>query len=183
MTEDRREAFYNERIRRAGPQYPGFDLPSVEIYMSLRHTEDVLNQACCHTLTQHGLSKSSVNILMLLRHGPEEGMQLHDLGDLLLVSRANVTGLIDHLENKGFVTRAMDPHDRRARLARITAIGEEFLDTYMPVHHRNVKMMLKGLSDTEKATLLQLLRKTRESISASYNEWRQPEAIEFSNAD
>ncbi len=28
-------------------------------------------------------------------------MLLHSLGELLLVSRANITGLVDHLEEKG----------------------------------------------------------------------------------
>src|SRR5437868_10746070 len=98
MSEDRREAYYHDRVRQYGPQYEGFDLRSVEILLSLRYTEDVLQQVCGPYLGQHGLSKSSVNILMLLRHGPSEGMQLHDLGELLLVSRANITGLIDHLE-------------------------------------------------------------------------------------
>ena len=61
-----------------------------------------------------GVSKSSVNLLMMLRHGPNEGMQLHDLGELMLVSRANITGLIDHLEQKDYVTRVVD----RQRSAR-----------------------------------------------------------------
>jgi DNA-binding MarR family transcriptional regulator len=95
MREDRREQYYHTRIRESGPYYAGFDLASAEILLSLRHTGDVLQQACGPLFGQYGLSKSSINILMLLRHGPPEGMQLHDLGDLLLVSRANITGLID----------------------------------------------------------------------------------------
>src|ERR1700722_8905564 len=132
MKEDRREDYYHTRIKQAGPQYANFDLASAEILLSLRYTEDVLQQACGPLLAEYGLSKSSVNILMLLRHGPPEGMQLHDLGDLLLVSRANITGLIDHLEQKEYVTRAVDPSDRRARFARITKKGVESLNTFMP---------------------------------------------------
>ncbi len=74
MRDDRREEYYHTRIKQAGPQYAGFDLMSAEILLSLRYTEDVLQQACAPLLGEHGLSKSSVNILMLLRHGPIEGM-------------------------------------------------------------------------------------------------------------
>ena len=183
MSQDRREAYYQDRIRQSGPQYAHFDLPSAEIFVSLRRTEDVIQQACCQYLAPFGLSKSSVNLLMLLRHGPDEGMQLHDLGDLMLVSRANVTGLIDHLEQKGYVTRVVDLHDRRARVARITQKGEQLLDRFMPLHFRNIKAMLQGLSDNEKATLFQLLKKTRESINA-YSENLEPTAVaEFANAE
>jgi len=182
MRQDRREDFYHNRIRQSGPYYADFDLASAEILLSLRFTEDVLQQACAPLLAQHGMSKSSVNILMLLRHGPDEGMQLHDLGDLLLVSRANITGLIDHLEQKEYVTRVVDPSDRRARFARITPKGATFLETFMPGHYRNTKSMLQGLSDEEKKQLLGLLKKTRESIAAHTSEFEQPAATELANA-
>jgi MarR family 2-MHQ and catechol resistance regulon transcriptional repressor len=183
MRQDRREEYYHTRVKQSGPQYAGFDLASTEILLSLRYTEDVLEQACGPILGQYGLSKSSVNVLMLLRHGPAEGMQLHDLGDLLLVSRANITGLIDHLEQREYVTRAVDPSDRRARFARITQKGMELLDAFMPLQYRNVKSMLRGLSDAEKATLLRLLKKTRESIAAHADGLEQAAEAEFTNAE
>ncbi len=60
-------------------------------------------------------------------------MLLHDLGEVLLMTRANVTGLIDHLEEKGLVKRVIDSSDRRARFARITKKGEGLLDEVAPV--------------------------------------------------
>jgi MarR family 2-MHQ and catechol resistance regulon transcriptional repressor len=183
MRQDRREDYYHSCLKRSGPQYPAFDLPSAQILLSLRHTEDVLQQACAPLLGQYGLSKSSLNILLLLRHGPDEGMQLHDLGDLLLVSRANITGLIDHLEQKEYVTRVVDPSDRRARFARITTKGVELLVTFMPLHNRNVKSMLEGLSAAEKSRLLGLLKKTRESISAHADALEQTAEAELTNAE
>ena len=182
MSEDRREAFYHDRVRQSGPHYAGFDLASVEILLSLRYTHDVLQQACGPFLVQRGLSKSSVNVLMLLRHGLGDGMQLHDLGELLLVSRANITGLIDHLEEKGYVTRVVDVQDRRARFARITKKGAALLDDFMPLHYRNIKSMLRGLSEAEKATLLRLLKKTRVSISQSMPALEQAAVGEFTMA-
>ena len=183
MIEDRREAYYHKSVRQAGPQYASFDLPSAEIYLSLRNTEDVLQQACWQYLGPFGVSKSSVNLLMMLRHGPKEGMQLHDLGELMLVSRANITGLIDHLEQKEYVRRVVDRHDRRARFARITLKGEELLNTFMPVHFRNVKALLQGLSETEKDKLLYLLKKARESIRAHAADLEQTAFAEFTTAE
>jgi MarR family 2-MHQ and catechol resistance regulon transcriptional repressor len=163
--EDRREAFYHECVRRAGPRYAGFDRPSVELALNFLYTYDQLHQIVSRYMTEYGLSKSSLNILMLLRHGSDEGMQLHDLGELLLVSRANITGLMDHLEDKGYVKRLVDPQDRRARHARITQKGEALLDEFMPVHYRNLKGLLHGLSEDERETLVGLLKKVRSSIA------------------
>jgi MarR family 2-MHQ and catechol resistance regulon transcriptional repressor len=164
--EDRREAFYHECVRRAGPRYAGFDRPSSELVLNFFHTYDQLHQIISRYMTEYGLSRSSLNILMLLRHGSDEGMQLHDLGELLLVSRANITGLMDHLEDKGYVKRLVDPQDRRARHARITQKGEALLDEFMPVHYRNLKGLLHGLSESERETLVELLKKVRSSMSA-----------------
>jgi MarR family 2-MHQ and catechol resistance regulon transcriptional repressor len=165
VPEDRREAFYHKRVSESGPRYAGFDLLSTRIALDLLYTYDVFHQVTARYMAQYGLSKSSLNILLLLRHGPEKGMQLHDLGELLLVSRANITGLIDSLEEKGWVQRSIDQADRRVRYARITAGAEKLLDEFMPVHYRCVKALLQDLTCEEKETLSALLRKARQSMT------------------
>jgi MarR family 2-MHQ and catechol resistance regulon transcriptional repressor len=140
-------------------------MPSAEIALSLIYTCDVFQQMVSRYMAEYGLSKSTLNILAILRHGPEEGMQLHDLGELLLVSRANITGLIDHLEGKELVKRMVDSQDRRARLARITKKGQALLDEFMPLHFRNLSILLEGLTGDEKAALAQLLRAFRVSVA------------------
>jgi MarR family transcriptional regulator, 2-MHQ and catechol-resistance regulon repressor len=166
MREDRRGSFYQERMRECGPRYEGFDLLSAEVTVGFLYTHDVLNQFLNRVLAEHKLSRSTLNILMLLRHGPPDGMQLHDLGELLLVSRANITGLMDHLEEKGYVKRTIDSQDRRARYARITKKAEALLDEFMPVYYRYLNNLLHELSDTEKESLVKLFRKTRASLVA-----------------
>lgn len=168
--EDRREAFYRQIVRSRGPEYENFDLPSCETVISLAYTYDVLHQIGARYMAEFGLSKSTFNILMLLRHGPKEGMQLHDLGELLLVSRANITGLINHLEHKGFVKRVIDGSDRRARFARITRRGEALLDGLIPAHYWNVRALLGDLSASEKETLVALLKKVRVSATTHADE-------------
>jgi MarR family 2-MHQ and catechol resistance regulon transcriptional repressor len=166
VSEDRREAFYHDRIRQCGPQYAGFDLLSSETALNLLYTYDVFHQVTGRYMAEFGLAKSAFNILMLLRHGQPEGMLLHDLGELLLVSRANITGLIDHLEEKGYVKRVVDVHDRRARFARLTKEGEELLDKFAPVHYKQMTELLKDLTNEEKRSLISLLKKTRGSLMA-----------------
>jgi MarR family 2-MHQ and catechol resistance regulon transcriptional repressor len=168
--EDRREAYYHQRMREASRQYQNFDVNSSEATINLLYTYDVLHQVSARYMADYGLSKSTVNILVLLHNGPIEGMQLHDLGALLLVSRANITGLMDHLEEKGYVTRSVDTQDRRARLAQITQKGEALLDEFMPAHHANINLLLGDMSDGDKASLVSLLKRMRASISAHADE-------------
>jgi MarR family 2-MHQ and catechol resistance regulon transcriptional repressor len=163
---DRRESFYHERLRQAGPQYANFDLLSAELTLDLIHACEMMHQATARYFADFGLSRSSLNILMVLRHCGSDGLQLHELGELLLVTRANITGLVDHLEQKGYVKRVVDTSDRRARYARITKKAEALLDEFIPVHYGNINMLLQELTDGEKDVLLGLLRKTRGSLRA-----------------
>lgn len=164
VPEDRRESFYHERLRQAGPQYANFDLASAELTLDLIHTCEMLHQATAQYLAEFGLSRSSLNILMVLRHCGADGMQLHELGELLLVSRANITGVVDHLEQKGYVKRVVDASDRRARYAHITNKAAALLDEFIPVHYWNLKMLLQELTNGEKEMLQSLLKKTRASL-------------------
>jgi MarR family 2-MHQ and catechol resistance regulon transcriptional repressor len=170
-------------MRECGPQYEGFDLLSAEVTVGFLYTHDVLSQLLNRVLAEHKLSRSTLNILMLLRHGPPDGMQLHDLGELLLVSRANITGLMDHLEEKGYVKRIVDSQDRRARYARITKKAEALLDEFVPVYYRYVHDLLRELPDADKESLVRLFRKTRSSLLAYAEHLPQQEPAQLPAID
>lgn len=61
-------------------------------------------------------------------------LSMSHLGDLLGLSRAAVTSLVDGLEQRGFVARAVDPMDRRRTLLRVdpavVPMFEEILAPY-----------------------------------------------------
>lgn len=181
MPEDRRESFYHERLRQAGPQYANFDLLSAQLALNLIYTCEMYHQLTARCFADFGLSKSSLNILMVLRHCGSEAMQLHELGELLLVSKANITGIIDHLEEKGYVKRVVDAQDRRARYARITKKAEGLLDEFIPVHYGNINRLLEGLTEDDKKTLLRLLAKTRGSLRAHETDGCAEQVISYAD--
>jgi MarR family transcriptional regulator, 2-MHQ and catechol-resistance regulon repressor len=165
VPEGQRQSFYHSLLRDEGPRYEGFDLDSSRVSLDLALTYDALHQIVARYMADFGLSKSTYNILMLLRNGPKEGMQLHDLGEMLIVSRANITGLIDSLEDRGWVRRLVDESDRRVRYAQITPVGERLLDEFAPVHFQNLCILMQGLSADEKDVLAKLLGKMRRSLT------------------
>ena len=56
------------------------------------------------------------------RIGPD-GTRLTELAEQAQVTKQTAGFLVDQLERAGYVTRAVDPSDARARLVRITARG------------------------------------------------------------
>jgi DNA-binding MarR family transcriptional regulator len=55
-------------------------------------------------------------------------MTMSRLAEVLNVSLSNATGLIDRVEERGFVERTRVPEDRRVVLIRVTPAGEQMLE-------------------------------------------------------
>lgn len=148
-------------------RYPDFDWPSVEMVINLLYTYEVVNAVLVRKTEKHGISPGAFNVLMILSRCDEAGCQMSELGDLLLVTRANITGLVDCLVAKGFVARFDDPRDRRVRLVRLTDAGQAFLESILPAHYSRMREMLVGMSDAEKRGLSKMLTKLRRTAQDS----------------
>jgi MarR family 2-MHQ and catechol resistance regulon transcriptional repressor len=164
---DRREHHYLDRMRHHSSKYQDFHWPSVELLVNLIYTCDVLRTRLARAVEAQGLSPAAFNVLMILSRNEGRGCPMHELGEVLLVSRANVTGLVDCLERKKLVERVADPADRRVRLVCITKPGQQLLEKLAPDHYASVREMLKEVKNSEKATLNALLTKLRRSVQHS----------------
>jgi MarR family 2-MHQ and catechol resistance regulon transcriptional repressor len=160
---DRREQLYDNVLRRATASRQPFDQAAVRASLNLALTYDVQQSFLWKTLNALGLARSSFNVMTLLRFAYPEGVQLSEIGELLITSRANITGLIDHLEQKGYVKRAVDAHDRRARLAKLTKKGEILIDQIMPAHVARSISLFSHLTLDEVEQLTALLTKIRQN--------------------
>src|SRR5919199_6908275 len=119
---DKREDHYLGRMRQHGARYREFHRPSVEVLFNLAYAYEVVHTHLARKIEAHGLSLGAFNVLLILSRC-EAGCPMHELGELLLVSRANVTGLVDCLARRGLVRRTPDERDRRVRLVRATKAG------------------------------------------------------------
>jgi DNA-binding MarR family transcriptional regulator len=84
------------------------------------------------------------------RHGP---IRLADLARHELISAPSTTRLVAELENRGLISRRIDPGDGRAFLIAITAAGEAEVGQTRAAHARLVEEMLSVLSAQEAAAL------------------------------
>ena len=75
----------------------------------------------------HGLSQQQWTLLGVL-HRNGQSMTMTELGKNLLVTKANMTGMIDRLERDGFVSRHPDQYDRRVTNVRLTDKGKLFME-------------------------------------------------------
>jgi DNA-binding MarR family transcriptional regulator len=164
---DKREHHYLNRMRHHSSKYAEFHWPSVGLLINLAYTYEVVHAHLARKIEAQGLSLGAFNVLMILSRCEEMGCPMSELGELLLVSRANVTGLVDCLARRHLVERAADERDRRVRLVRLTEKGEKLLESILPSHYARVREMFKGVSNKDKAALSELLMKLRRNAQSS----------------
>lgn len=78
---------------------------------------------------------------------------------LIAYDRATIGGVIDRLEQKGWVRRVVNDRDRRARELSLTAEGERVLAALVPIVRALQDEILEALGDADRARLLKLVRK------------------------
>ena len=168
MVSKEREAFYGRTRAEFAKRYKTYDLLSMELLYNFVQAFGTCTASLASRMSRRGMTPSGLNILSILSMHGQKGCPLHVLSRLLLVSRANITGLVDSLARKGFVKREDDGHDRRVVIAKLTKPGEHWLDQFLPGHYERIRTLLSGLSAAEKRALSKLLNKMRASAAANF---------------
>jgi len=107
------------------------------------------------------LSIIHLNLLMLLRfNGP---LTMSRLAELLDVSVASATGIVDRMEKKGVIERKRSDEDRRVVEVHVSDQGEQVFIAMQAERQAQMARMLSGVSDQDLNALLTGLRAVREA--------------------
>jgi len=158
---DRRAEYYWSQVKKHGEKYPTFNWPSVEVLLNLVYTYDVVSGHMAQQTSPFGITKAGFSVLMILSRSQSKACKQNEISQLLLVSRANITGLVDSLVRTGLVERTNDPHDRRVNMVRILPKGEKLLEGLLPGYYRHVHDICSVFTAAEKKTLNDLLTRLR----------------------
>lgn len=80
------------------------------------------------------------------------------IAEVIACDRATIGGVIDRLEQKGWVRRVVSERDRRAREVSLTTQGERVRTALLPIVRDLQDDILEPLSEADRARFLKLAR-------------------------
>jgi DNA-binding MarR family transcriptional regulator len=99
-------------------------------------------------------SLSWYDVLFALSEAPEHKLRLHELAQAVLLSRSNLTRLVDRLEVAGLIQREQCSNDRRGAFAVITQEGHAMLDRMWSVYGQGIENYFADYLDVSEAKVL-----------------------------
>ncbi|WP_088343280.1 MULTISPECIES: MarR family transcriptional regulator [Rhodomicrobium] len=102
------------------------------------------------------------DVLLELRRTKDGRLRLSEIGGKILLSKSNVTRVVDRLEAAGFARREDCVSDRRGAFAAITDAGRDLLSRMWPVYRDSLaRRFAARLTEGEAVQLAGLLEKLR----------------------
>lgn len=121
--------------------------------------------ASSERVLRRGISVAQLHILyMLKRHGQ---MPMSRLAEVLNVSLSNATGLIDRIEERGFVERTRVAEDRRIVLIRVTEVGERMLSEIDALTDELLRSVLGHLDRSKLSGVGQAVAALRDALGVA----------------
>jgi DNA-binding MarR family transcriptional regulator len=135
-----------------------------EAVLAIVRTADILKRRW-RIAEEFGVTGQQYNVLRILRGAHPEALPTMEIAARMIENTPGITGLVDRLEEKGFVQRARDAEDRRCSRCSITAKGLALLkemDTHVDRAEEEALAMLEG-KDIER--LIEILETVRSGQS------------------
>jgi DNA-binding MarR family transcriptional regulator len=108
-----------------------------------------------HFAKSTGLSMPQFSILMQLHHRGPCGMS--EISERFDISAAAASQLVDKLVHAGYLERAEDPNDRRAKLLTLSTKGKELIQQGTEERYRWMDDLTSKLNVGERAKVVEAL--------------------------
>lgn len=132
----------------------GIRQTSVLAWVRLARVFQKIDTISARFFRSHGLSTAQFDVLAQI--GATNGITQQELARSLLVTKGNISQLLDRLEQQGIVTRR---HEGRTNCLYLTERGQALFDEVVPQQEALIADLFAVLSPEEQAQLLALLRK------------------------
>lgn len=137
----------------------GLRQPAVLGWMRLARVFQKLDGASEKFFKEYDLNPAQFDVLA--RVGAAEGLTQQQLARSLLVTKGNISQLLDRMEQKGIVTRR---HEGRTNCIWLTEHGRTLFEAIVPQQEALIANLFASLTPDEQQQLHTLLRKLDRSL-------------------
>src|SRR5437016_5136326 len=151
-------------MKKASSRNKAADVSGTHLWLVIMKAYRTLQLLATQSIESSEMGLSDFAVMeMLLHKGPQP---VNEIGRRIDLTSGAITTAVDRLESRGLVVREAHETDRRARIVRLTAPGKEQAMKVFADHKMAMDLAATGLSKTERATLIELLKKLGTSAAA-----------------
>ena len=137
-----------------------------EASLGVVRTASLVRRAITKVVSPFGITQPQYNVLRILRGAGKNGLPTLEVRARMVDEAPGITRLVNKLERAGLLRRERSTPDRRQVICVISSKGLDVLSKIDPLIGIADKAGTAGLSRQEQRTMIRLLDKVRNSISA-----------------
>lgn len=126
---------------------------------------NAMQQVVNEELSRHGITFRQFQVLAWLVHDGVELTQA-ELAAKMMIEPPTLVGLLDRMEQQGWIARTNCPGDRRKKIVRPAQAAEEVWEKMVDALMRGRAKATSRLSDEQVEQLKDLLRTVHESLTS-----------------
>ena len=139
---------------------------SLKLWIELIRCSNILERHVDKNLRQHhGQSISRFDVLSQLERVTDEGLTVGELGQKLIASKGNITGLVNRMIKDGLVTKESKADDRRCFQVKISKEGLTLFKKMANDHASWIESSFSALNIDSMKNMTRLLAETRLSLN------------------
>ena len=139
--------------RKAVSRGGGLRRHSVLAWLRMWRVVQKVERAAAEHLRAYGLNRAQFDVLAHV--GAAEGCKQKEVGASLLVTKGNVSHLVDQMERKGLISRRQEGRTNRLYL---TEEGRRLFEEVVPAHEDLMHQLMSALTEEDLAHLHELVR-------------------------
>nr|WP_253199136.1 MarR family transcriptional regulator [Clostridium gasigenes] len=125
--------------------------------ITFTRAEHTIHKKELETIKLSGLTSAQFGVLEALYNKGD--LRIYEIIEKILTTSGNITVVIKNLEKDGLVKKNLDPEDKRSTIISITDKGKKIIEDILPNHINNISEIFNVLTDEEKITLKNILKK------------------------
>ena len=121
------------------------------------------------TFLEHGIELSKEQWLVLKKLNDKDGQIQNDLASITNRSKTSLTRLIDTMEKKGLVYRALSKDDRRINHIHLSEFGRETFMVSIPVLKKMMSELQENITQEDLSKTIEVLGQIQDNINKKLN--------------